>query len=163
MTGVEKAAGKEAEHVVAKAVEGAGVRDAEKVTAKQTAEDVEKKTFGRGGEAVKTTFGTGRPAHVARVRVYREGKVVSDSVERSGNMTDAERALGFPKSTLATHTESRAVRNTPLQSGDHMLIDGQYAPCSPCKGAMNRAKTDTGAEITYRWPDGEWKARGRRR
>jgi hypothetical protein len=39
-----------------------------------------------------------------------------------------------------------------------MVIDGQYPPCPSCKGKMNAAVRDTGASITYNWPEGTWVA-----
>jgi len=66
-------------------------------------------------------------------------------------MTATEQALGFPKNTLASHTEARAVTHTPLQSGQSMTITGQRPPCPSCKGYMNRAVYETGASIQYRW------------
>lgn len=74
-------------------------------------------------------------------------------------MTAEERALGFPRSSLATHTEARAAR-IELKQGDVMIIEGQYAPCPSCKGAMNRAASASGAEIYYYWLDLAWKAGG---
>lgn len=106
------------------------------------------------------TFGSGKPPHVADVTVTRNGEVVSQQTLRSGNMTPDEAALGFPRSTLATHTEARAVRSTSLEAGDDMLISGQYPPCPSCKGAMNQATRSSGASITYQWPDGTWTAGG---
>jgi hypothetical protein len=66
-------------------------------------------------------------------------------------MTPAEQALGFPKNTLASHTEARAVTHTPLQPGQSMTITGQRPPCPSCKGYMNRAAEESGATIRYRW------------
>ncbi|MGH6614422.1 hypothetical protein [Sphingomonas sp.] len=79
------------------------------------------------------------------------GNVVSHERLVSGNMTLEEQALGFPKNTLASHTEARAVRGTDLQPGDTMTITGQNPPCPSCKGAMNRAATESGATIRYQW------------
>jgi len=71
-----------------------------------------------------------------------------------------EAALGFPRSSLATHTEARAVR-IPLQAGDTMIIEGQYPPCPSCKGAMNNAARAAGAEIHYLWEGLSWIAGGK--
>jgi hypothetical protein len=76
-------------------------------------------------------------------------------------MTLEEKALGFPKSTLATHTEARAVKKIKLEPGQRMEIIGQYPPCNSCKGKMNA----TGSDIEYKWKgeDGKmniWKALG---
>jgi hypothetical protein len=107
-------------------------------------------------------FGSGRPPHTAQVTVIRDGKTIVDKPVTSGGMTPEEAALGFPKSTLATHTEARALRQFPLKRGDEMVIRGQYNPCAPCKGAMNRVARTHGATITYEWPGGIWKAGGGR-
>ena len=88
--------------------------------------------------------------------VSRDGKVISSGTLVSGDMTPEEAALGFPQSTLATHTEARAVKQYPLERGDVMEITGEYPPCPTCKGAMNQAASSQGATITYRWPGGEW-------
>jgi hypothetical protein len=55
-------------------------------------------------------------------------------------MTEAEKALGFPQSTLATHTEARAVKEIPLKPGETMRIEGQYPPCPSCRGKMNKKR-----------------------
>ena len=80
----------------------------------------------------------------------------------SGGMTDAERSLGFPKSTLATHTEARIVKRYPLTEGQRMEIIGQYPPCNSCRGKMrhadgitlvwgNQNETENGGIIDYKW------------
>ncbi|MFF7106231.1 RHS repeat-associated core domain-containing protein [Pseudomonas sichuanensis] len=100
-------------------------------------------------------FGSGKGVHTAVVNVHDsdgEHTVVS-CILHSGNMTEEERSLGFPRSSLATHTEARAVKQIPLQQGDVMVIDGQYPPCPSCKGKMNRASAETGAKIQYTWPE----------
>ena len=119
------------------------------------------------------TFGTGRPPHEATVEVWRPNAdntaydLVSREPYRSGNMTPQEAGLPFPQNTLATHTENRAARNTPLQAGDVMVIHGQYAPCPSCRGAMNTAATTSGARVIYTWTDEtghhRWEAGQRRR
>jgi hypothetical protein len=106
-------------------------------------------------------FGTGRAPHTADVTVTRDGENVFTGSFTSGNATPEEAALGFPQSSVATHSEARAVRQVPLQAGDQMTINGQYAPCPSCKGAMNKAARTTGANITYTWGDQIWKAKGR--
>lgn len=108
------------------------------------------------------TFGSGRAPHTARVTVMRDGKTIVDRPVTSGAMTPEEASLGFPKSTLATHTEARAVRHYPLQPGDQMVISGQYPPCPSCKGAMNLAARSHDATIRYEWPGGSWMAGGAR-
>jgi hypothetical protein len=69
----------------------------------------------------------------------------------SGNMTAEEEALGFPRNTLASHSEARALRTIRLERGETMVITGQSPPCPTCKGAMNQAARSTGATIIYRW------------
>jgi len=83
--------------------------------------------------------------------VDAQGNVVGHTRIVSGSMTPAEQALGFPKNTLASHTESRAIRQIPLVRGQTMTITGQRQPCPSCKGAMNRAAAESGATIRYRW------------
>lgn len=63
--------------------------------------------------------------------VNRDGQTVVRARIQSGGTTADERALGFLKSSLATRTEARAVRNIPLKAGDEMTINGQYTPL-PC-------------------------------
>jgi hypothetical protein len=75
-------------------------------------------------------------------------------------MTAVERALGFPRSSLATHTEARAARQIPLRKGDTMIIEGSYPPCPSCKGAMNQAARESGATIHYFWESFSWVAGG---
>ncbi len=90
--------------------------------------------------------------HNANVTVRDgNGNIVSHERIVSGNMTPAEKALGFPKNTLASHTEARAVTNTTLKRGQSMTITGQQRPCPSCKGFMNRATSETGATIRYQW------------
>jgi len=78
-------------------------------------------------------------------------------------MTPAEKALGFPKNTLATHTEARATKKINLKAGQKMEIIGKYPPCNSCKGKMNAKAKSSGADILYKWKgdDGKvktWKA-----
>ena len=90
--------------------------------------------------------------HNANVTVRdANGNIISRERVVSGNMTPEEKALGFPKSTLASHTEARAVRNTQLQPGQTMTITGQKAPCPSCKGEMNKAVEQTGADVRYQY------------
>lgn len=109
----------------------------------------------------ESSFASGRPPHTADVTVTRNGETVVDETLRSGGMSPEERALGFPRSSLATHTEARAVRRFPLRPGDSMTIRGRYPPCPSCKGAMNRAAREQGATILYEWPGGTWTAGAR--
>jgi len=90
--------------------------------------------------------------HNANVAVRdASGNLVSHQRLVSGNMTTTEQALGFPKNTLASHTQARAVTHTPLQPGQSMTITGQRPPCPSCKGYMNRVVEESGASIRYRW------------
>jgi hypothetical protein len=95
-----------------------------------------------------------RPPHEATAILRRAGAEVSRTRLQSGNMTPQERALGFPRSMNATHTEARAVRQINLQRGDILEIRGQYDPCPSCRNAMREAATRTGATIRYWWPGG---------
>lgn len=137
-----------------------GARSARRVRASRAAPRVAAEA-GATARAASRSFGSGRPAHSAQVTVMREGQTIVDAPLRSGGMTPEEAALGFPKSTLATHTEARAVRQYPLRPGDVMTIRGQYPPCPSCKGAMNQAARSQGATIRYEWPGGSWTAGGR--
>lgn len=110
------------------------------------------------GSQDESSFASGRPPHTADVTVTRNGETMVDETLRSGGMSAQERALGFPRSSLATHTEARAVRRFPLQPGDSMTINGRYPPCPSCKGAMNRAAREQGATVVYQWPGGTWTA-----
>ncbi|MBM4262842.1 MAG: hypothetical protein FJ145_15610 [Deltaproteobacteria bacterium] len=93
--------------------------------------------------------------HQANVTLRNaEGRVIHRGRVVSGNMTDEEKALGFPKNTLASHTEARAIRNTPLRPGESLTITGQKPPCPVCKGTMNKAAKESGAVIRYQWREG---------
>jgi len=106
-------------------------------------------------------FGTGKGQHTATVEVRDStGKLKTCTTLQSGNMTPEEAALGFPRSTLATHTENRAMRQVPMASGDRVTIKGQYPPCKSCKGAMNRKAAEVGCKVDYVWPEGEWSTGG---
>ncbi|MGE9553172.1 RHS repeat-associated core domain-containing protein [Erwinia amylovora] len=115
-------------------------------------------------------FGTGKGTHTANATLYdSEGNIKAQGVWQSGNMTAEEKALGFPRSTLATHTEARITRELDERAapGDKLVIDGQYPPCTSCKGKMNTFKLNTSAEVVYKWPDEggeskEWTATGKR-
>jgi hypothetical protein len=101
-----------------------------------------------------------RPPHEATVMIFRRGVKIDERNLNSWNMTAEEKALGFPASTDAAHTEARAVRPDPLRGdflrrGDVMLIAGQYDPCRACRTAMQEAATRTGATIQYIWMGGQ--------
>lgn len=97
-------------------------------------------------------FGSGKGTHTANVSVTsKDGHVTDCGVFVSGNMTPEEKALGFPKSSLATHTEARATKEVPMEVGDTMLIEGQYPPCPSCRGKMNAKARATGGTVIYEW------------
>lgn len=107
----------------------------------------------RNAEAVPRTGpkGVDPGRHNANVTVRdNDGNIVSHHREVSGNMTAAEKELGFPQNTLASHTEARAVQ-TSVRPGESMTITGQRAPCPSCKGKMNSAAERTGTKIKYQW------------
>jgi hypothetical protein len=93
------------------------------------------------------------PAHHNANVMVRDASGQLRNHERlvSGNMTAEEQALGFPRNTLASHTEARAIRNIPVQPGGTMIVTGQRPPCPICKGLMNQAARDRGARFIYRW------------
>ena len=97
-----------------------------------------------------------RPPHTA-FGVYRDatGRTTWSEWLSSGNMTEAERALPFPRNMLATHTEIRALAQAPLARGGELTITGQYDPCGACQAAMREAAQRTGATIKYWWPGGQ--------
>ena len=87
----------------------------------------------------KGRFETGKGQHSANVTVTDgSGKVISQQPFKIGNMTPAEKALGFPRSTLATHTEARAVSQVPLKSGQEK---------------MQSAATNSDSTIKYTWSE----------
>ncbi|MBN3723569.1 type IV secretion protein Rhs [Burkholderia sp. Ac-20379] len=99
-------------------------------------------------------FGSGKGTHYANVTVTdASGNVLHTEGLQSGNMTPEEKALGFPRASLATHTEARAVRQIPLEPGQVMTIDGQYPPCKSCQGKMRMAAEQSGATIHYTWEE----------
>jgi hypothetical protein len=119
-------------------------------------------TMERGGAPYAPEgFGSGRGPHTADITVYRDGHITFADTVHSGNMTPAEAALGFPQNTLATHTEARTARGVyfTLEKGDTVIIEGQYEPCSTCRGKMNDAAATTGAQIFYLWQDQMWKTK----
>ncbi len=90
--------------------------------------------------------------HNANVTVRDiDGNITTHTRIVSGNMTPAEKALGFPKNTLASHTEARAVTQFRLFDGKSMTITGHKPPCPSCKGYMNREAKATGSKIRYQW------------
>lgn len=90
---------------------------------------------------------------------YEEKIIKAERVE-SGNMTEEEKALGFPLNTLASHTEARAVRNAENQelmqvNGNQMIITGQQANCPSCKEKMNKLSQESGNTIIYQWREND--------
>ncbi|PIT26304.1 hypothetical protein BGI37_05460 [Snodgrassella alvi] len=111
------------------------------------------------------SFGSGKGTHTANATLFdANGNVKAAGTWQSGNMTPSEAALGFPKSTLATHTEARITIDLKDRAspGDRLIIDGQYPPCNSCKGKMNVFAKDTGATVNYNWGENSerktWKA-----
>jgi hypothetical protein len=134
-----------------------GTTDELVAAATSSTDDVARGASEAANRAVARPFGTGKPPHSAIVTVTTQNGSRQLRLA-SGNMTPEEAALGFPRSTLATHTEARAVRQVQLQAGDRMIIQGKYPPCPSCKGAMNKSAIESGAEIVYTWPAGTWRA-----
>ncbi|SDJ51447.1 Pput_2613-like deaminase [Paraburkholderia steynii] len=98
-----------------------------------------------------------RQPHIATAIQRRAGRELTRMKLQSGgvaNLPAGEKALKWPLSSLATHTERWALRNIPLQPGDVLDIIGQYDPCGSCIRAMEEAAERTGATIKYWWPGG---------
>ncbi len=115
--------------------------------------------LGRYGTLVGPAYPTGSGVvpgkHNANIRLLdEEGRVLRVWREISGEQTPQQRALGFPKDSMSSHTEVKALTRVDLQSGQTMIITGQRAPCPNCKGAMNQAARTTGATIMYQWREG---------
>jgi hypothetical protein len=99
-------------------------------------------------------FGSGAGQHYADFRVESatgEARVVGNVV--SGRMTAEEGALGFPRSSLATHTEARLTRVVALQPGETLIIEGGLRPCPSCRGAMRSVARSSQATVVYRWTE----------
>ncbi|WP_412767234.1 hypothetical protein [Citrobacter enshiensis] len=80
-------------------------------------------------------FRSGKGTHHATATLYdSKGNVKATGHWQSGNMTPNEKALGFPKSSLATHTEARITVDLKdlAKPGDLLEIIGEYAPCKSC-------------------------------
>jgi hypothetical protein len=121
----------------------------------QTAQAVlRQRTVPNDADLAKALGNEYRPPHSATVTVKRGGVEVSRAELTSGNMTPTEAALGYPRNSLATHTEARAVRNPALEQGDVMTIMGQYDPCTSCRNAMFTASRWLGITIHYMWSGG---------
>lgn len=97
-----------------------------------------------------------------------EGALVVAYSLRSGSMTPEEKALGFPNSVQASHTEARGVAMSGGSRTVHIPHD-QYAnlavvprgstvtvrailpPCRQCQGSMSRAAKEKDATFVYIW------------
>lgn len=104
-------------------------------------------------------FGTpGLPPHTARVTILDpKGNVLYSRELSSGQMTPAQKAMGFPKGSLDSHTEVKATR-LPMRPGAYMVIEGSYRPCSNCKYNM-RMKAEGGkVTVVYTWQGRAWVA-----
>ena len=148
---ISKVAGKAIENGVARLAKlfGREAAAAEKA-AVESATEVSAKTA--KGAARSGPHGLDPAHHNANVTVRdAQGNIIHHERVVSGNMTAEEHKLPFPQNTLASHTEARAVRNTPLQPGQSMTITGQRPPCPSCKGAMRKASENTGADVGYQW------------
>ncbi|MBO3746862.1 hypothetical protein J5X84_12355 [Streptosporangiaceae bacterium NEAU-GS5] len=119
----------------------------------QTAAHVLEQRLNPNDEALRKAQGSEfRAPHYAQVVIERPqvGEVLRETI-RSGNMTDAEAAQGWPESALLTHTEARAVQNPALQAGDTLHIMGQYDPCASCVNRMRLAAQQQRIKIVYTW------------
>ncbi|WP_369122783.1 hypothetical protein [Pseudomonas amygdali] len=106
-------------------------------------------------------FSSGKGTHNAIATLYdSKGNVKTSGAWQSGNMTPDEAALGFSKSTLATHAEARITRELhPLAvPGDKLVVEGEYPPCNSCKGKMNSFKGATDADVEYKWASSDRKS-----
>ncbi|RMS63399.1 hypothetical protein ALP62_101787 [Pseudomonas syringae pv. aceris] len=106
-------------------------------------------------------FSSGKGTHNAIATLYdSKGNVKTSGAWQSGNMTPDEAALGFSKSTLATHAEARITRELHHLAvpGDKLVVEGEYPPCNSCKGKMNSFKGATGADVEYRWASSDGKS-----
>ena len=110
------------------------------------------------GPAYPTGRGVNPDAHNLNVRVLDEnGNTVNSWREVSGEMTDSQKALNqLPgrKGELSSHTEQKALTRGDWTEDDTIIMTGQRAPCTNCKGGINQAVRDTGASIYYQWREG---------
>lgn len=108
------------------------------------------------GQAYPTGQGVRPPTtHNLNVRVLDEnGSTVRSWREVSGEMTDSQKTLNqLPgrKGELSSHTEQKALTRADWTGDDTIIMTGQRAPCSNCKGGINQAARETGASIYYQW------------
>lgn len=126
--------------------------------ADETAAAIIRQKFPSNEAALKKILGKDyRPPHSATAVLRRGGRVVRYEKLESGHVADLpveERALGFPRNRLATHTERWAIRRIDLRPGDFLEIRGQYDPCDSCIRAMSEAATRARATIKYWWQGG---------
>ncbi|MFF0034599.1 hypothetical protein ACFYRG_00030 [Streptomyces mirabilis] len=106
-----------------------------------------------------------------------EGDLVNAYPLRNGTRIPEEKALRFPNSSQASHTESRAGRMSgaapsvrisgdryanlaPVSPGGTVTIAGTNPPCTQCQGSMRRAAAQTGAAFVYVWGGKTWSSAG---
>lgn len=100
-----------------------------------------------------------RPPHNASATVYGPGGQVTSPTTywTSGGMTPEQQALGYPTSSLSTHTEQQAIRYSGIQDamgpGSTLHIQGQYPPCGPCQAGMTTFAAQSGGHVQYSYPD----------
>ena len=95
---------------------------------------------------------SGKPPHNATGTLSNDstGEVSQSKPYRSGNMTEEEKALGFPRNVQATHTEARAAKEMAPGHGQTLTIEGEYPPCKSCQGKMRKASA-SGGTVIYKW------------
>lgn len=103
---------------------------------------------------------SGRQPHRTSSILIREGQVAQRIEAVSGEMTAAQKAMGYPKGQLASHTEPKTLARTNLQPGDILVIKGTKAPCPSCRGYMNRAAAEFKATVHYVWGNEYWSTAG---
>ena len=90
-------------------------------------------------------------------------KLGGNSYLEDGKYSFFEKVLGFPQSSLATHTETRLTKQIQPAKEQTLTIIGQYKPCIPCRGKMNKAAKKFGGTIIYKWRENGkteiWKAK----
>lgn len=91
-------------------------------------------------------------------KVSRNGCVKKNRKYKSGDMTDEQKAMGWPQGPLASHTEAKACKDLKdcLEPGDHLEFEGTRPPCNSCKGKMNKLSKECKVSICYKWEDKEW-------
>nr|WP_233255776.1 hypothetical protein [Pantoea sp. PNA 03-3] len=102
------------------------------------------------------SFGSGKGTNTANATLFdSDGNIKTQGIWQSVNMTPEAKVLGFPQKSLATHTEARITHELDqiASPGDKLVIDGQYPPCTSCRGKMNKLKLNTGSDVVYTWPD----------